>query len=192
MFENSLGGIDSATFNGTFSRTPEYEEQFALFDNVEMSYNVEKKGKNVQHTGFISRQAADWLQDMFGSLKKYAVDSGAMQQIIVESVTVKVDSNKDLIAFEFAFHPAEHNKFLSVERNYDDLPVPLHLVTPAGQLTELAPRLIEFPEIEMNADMLFPVQSPFEQKWYRISYQKLLEEILKNIAAVQELTWNNL
>lgn len=45
----------------------------------------------------------------------------------------------------------------------------------------LAPRLVEFPDAEINGELLFPVQSPWSQEWKKLSYQQLISEIDKTI-----------
>jgi len=194
LFENSLGGMDSVIFDGSFTRTPEYEEEVGLLEDIESGYYISKKDNISQNTGYISRYSSEWLQEMFGSLKKYIVQDGALQQVIIDSIDSSVDSENDLIAFEFTYRPAQTTPYLALERNYENLPELLDITGPDEQLFFLAPRLIEFPEAKITDEMLFPVQSPFEQKWHRINYAKLKEDILKDVetAGISGITWSEI
>jgi hypothetical protein len=67
----------------------------------------------------------------------------------------------------------------------------MEILSPGMELSTLAPRLIEFGEIVLDDGTLIPVQSPFEQKWYRLSYSRLLEDIINRVN-VSVLEWINI
>jgi hypothetical protein len=193
IFENSLGGLDTVTFDGRKTSKPEFEEKTARYENIEIGYDVVQKDITAHQTGYITRYEALWLRDLFGSMRKYHAVNGTVEIIITESVAYKTDSDNDLIGFEWSYRTAKEPQYMAIERNFNQPSELLEVITPDSKKYYIVPRLLDFQEAAINDNMLFPVQSPFEQKWYRLSYGTLINRIQTDLnIAASEPDWNEL
>jgi hypothetical protein len=118
-FENSLGGFDTVRCTGEAKTTPEYTPATAIINDTESAYRIDKKDARTQNTGWISKEAAQWLQDMFASRKvyRYDTDAGAWEPVIMdENPTAETSTREDMVAFEFTCRPALDKPYLVLHR----------------------------------------------------------------------------
>jgi hypothetical protein len=123
-FENSRGGFDTACCTGEAKTTPEYAPSTAMIDDAELAYRIDKKDIRTQNTGWLSKEAAIWLQDMFASRKIYRFDNeaGQWQHVILNENPIAETSNrKGETAFEFTYRPAVDKPYLSIRRTKQTL-----------------------------------------------------------------------
>ena len=116
-FENSLGGLDALRCTGEAKTTPEYTPATAIINDRETAYRIDKKDVRAQNTGWLSKQAARWLQDMFVSRKTYILENNRWLPIILdENPAAETSTREDLTAFEFTCRPAEDKPYLAIQR----------------------------------------------------------------------------
>ncbi len=181
-FDNSLGGIDTLRATGELKAHPEYTSETALMGDTEESFSIEKKDVKTQNTGWLTKAAAAWLQDMFSSLRVLHHSAGALQAVVVENVTAETSTEEHLTAFEFDYRPAVASPYLNVVRNHAALAEPLQIVSPDSGLFFLAPRLIDFPDIVLGENTIIPVQSAFSETWFRTSYGGMMQDLMARVA----------
>jgi len=180
VFENSLGGLDTAVMNGESIFSPEMEHSEGLYDDIAQQLDGTVTRLFEKNTGWKSKSEADWLFDFFNSLSRYKVAEGTLRRITIKESSVSDSSQEDLKSFTFVYRLAQDLGLLNIPRTMDPPPANLEILTPEG-LFFLAPRLNEFPQAEITPELLFPVQSPYTQEWKKISYQQLIDEIDKSI-----------
>jgi hypothetical protein len=116
-FENSLGGLDTVRCTGEAKTTPEYAPATAIINDSEFAYRVDKKNIKTQNTGWLSKAATIWLQDMFASRKTYLLENNRWLPIILdENPTAETSTLEDLTAFEFTYRPAYDKPYLAPGR----------------------------------------------------------------------------
>ena len=180
LFENSLGGLDTAVFNGALTFSPELEHTEGLYDDNSQQLETTFTRKYQQVTGNLSKVECSWIWDMFLSVSAYKLQSGTLRKITLIESSPERTSIEPLVSFPFIYRMSVDQGLQSVPRTMGTLPDNLEISTPE-QLFFLAPRLVEFPQAEISSELLFPVQSPYTQEWKKLSYQQLISEIDKNI-----------
>ena len=117
-FQNSLGGIDAIRCTGEAKHTPEYTSSTALMNEVEDTYNIEKKDLHAQNTGWLNKAAAAWLHDFFTAKQRYKYEEDTLQSVVIDEVTAETSTIEDLIAFEFTYRPAIASKYMKLTRDF--------------------------------------------------------------------------
>ena len=141
----------------------------------------------------MDERSAQWLDDMFNSYGCYVVEEGVVRPIVLDEATVSHNHTEQLHSFEFSYKLSDSSTLLNLPRA-EVLPGGLQIETP-DQLFFLAPRLVEFPEAELDDSLLFLVQSPYEQNWKKITAGTLissLQEYFENYSLTFAHTHNNL
>ena len=116
-FENGLGGLDTVYCDGETRNKPEYEIRTAVMSNKEVDYRTKKTDVVTQSTGYISREAAQWLQDFFVSTARYVRINGNRVPIVLTDVSGETNSGDDMIAFSFDYKLAETSDYLNLTRD---------------------------------------------------------------------------
>jgi hypothetical protein len=121
-FENSLGGFDTVRCTGEAKTFPEYTPATATINDRESVYRVDKKDARSQNTGWLSKEAAIWLQDMFACRKTYRYDAGEWSPVILdENPTAETSTREDLTAFEFTYRTAITDSGVVLKRLEDSV-----------------------------------------------------------------------
>jgi len=180
LFENSLGGIDTAVFAGESIFAPELTHTEGIYEEESEQLDDTVSRLYQKSTGWKSKGEAAWLWDFFRAIRKYKVDSGVIRKLTLKESEVTDSSSEDMKSFSFTYRIAADKGLLNIKRSTDPLPENLEITTPEG-LFFLAPRLVDFPQAEIVPELLFPVQSPYTEEWKTISYQQLINEIDKSI-----------
>ena len=193
VFENSLGGIDTAVMSGESTFEPEIEHSEGVYneENVQIEGNVTRLFS--KNTGWKSKVEADWLFDFFNSKNRYKVCSGELRKITLKESSITDSTQEDLKSFSFVYKLSQDLGLLNLSRSMDAPAANLEITTPAD-LFFLAPRLVDFPAAELEDTMLFPVQSPFSEVWKKLSwaaiwnflYDKLITSALGVMAHVHD------
>ncbi|MBE6224111.1 MAG: collagen-like protein [Bacteroidales bacterium] len=184
LFENTLGGIDSAVFTGENLIAPS-----TTFENVQYNDTLESASGTIdrtysQDTGYKSAREILWLKDFWNTKKAYAVEDGQMRSIVLTQSNVSVSNMESLNSFTFSYKYAEDRGFQNLAR-VETLAAPLEIKTP-DSLFFLAPRLSEFLEAELQDFLQIPVQSPYTESWYKITIGALKSYIqLYALEAIQ-------
>jgi hypothetical protein len=116
-FENSLGGFDTVRCTGEAKTLPEYTPATATINDRESVYRVDRKDARSQNTGWLSKEATQWLQDLFASRKTYQYNNGEWESIVLdENPTAETSTLEDLTAFEFTYRPAVNKIYASLNK----------------------------------------------------------------------------
>ena len=193
VFMNSLGGVDCAAFNGHNTYSPRHTYTNAQYSEESIAANIDTERSYTQSTGYVDERCARWLDDMFNSYGCYVVEEGVVRPIVLDEATVSHNHTEQLHSFEFSYKLSDSSTLLNLPRA-ETLPEGLQIETPT-QLFFLAPRLVEFPEAELDDSLLFLVQSPYEQNWKKITAGTLissLQEYFENYSLTFAHTHNNL
>ncbi len=193
VFMNSLGGVDCAAFNGHNTYSPRHTYTNAQYSEESIAANIDTERSYTQSTGYVDERCARWLDDMFNSYGCYVVEEGVVRPIVLDEATVSHNHTEQLHSFEFSYKLSDSSTLLNLPRA-EVLPEGLQIETP-DQLFFLAPRLVEFPEAELDDSLLFLVQSPYEQNWKKITAGTLissLQEYFENYSLTFAHTHNNL
>ena len=180
LFENSLGGLDSLRAYGALDDAPEYEHQIAQIEGVKIEYRVDTERRYTRNTGYLSPREAAWLQDMFGSLQKYAYTASGYYRIVFTDSDGSRSSQDIPSSYKFTYQFAEDSALLDLERR-DDLPSDLQLTAPDGELFYLPPRLAEFPALSLAPDVLLPAQEPHTERFGTVTCGGIIDKILTEL-----------
>lgn len=181
LFKNSLGGWDSVVFTGTIKNEASSDVKTFSQEDTTNEYQVDLAEKYSKNTGyFISDKHRIWIAEFFKTSERYFLSHrGYFEKLTVLSSTINSQKSNPS-SYNFTFSLSRSTKYLNLPR-VEAPEAPLQVVDPAGELFFLAPRLVEFPDAEINGELLFPVQSPWSQEWKKLSYQQLISEIDKTI-----------
>ena len=116
---NRLGGFDSWTFDGAYSRGQNQSK--ALYEkNLDYSFNiydsetginaVESKNTFASYSGLLSEGKRKWLEELYTSPEVYVVEGGNYVPILITDTQVKtVDDDKKLYQVKINFSYAYQN-----------------------------------------------------------------------------------
>ncbi len=175
VFENTLGGVDSVVFTGANVYTPQHTYTNAVYDELNCNLHTEQHGTYSQNSGYKTKREVLWLRDFFAMSSRYIVQEGILRPIVVDESTVSNSNMEQLHSFEFTYKLSDDTKYQNLAR-VDTLAAPIEITTP-DNLFFLAPRLAEFERISLDGSLLLPVQSPYLEKWYTISFGELISNI---------------
>ena len=179
IFENSVGGIDAVSFTGENSLEAETTHELATMGDDAIQSEQDLKQWRKQSTGFKSEYVAKWLQDFFRSNKRYVCENGDVIAIVLQSSSITDSSSEAVKEYSFLYRPADNRGLINISR---DAQMPERIEFPtAEQIFFLVPRLSDFTEATINPYLVIPVQSPYEDVWYRItvgSLQALMEKMV--------------
>ncbi len=168
IFENTLGGLDSVAFTGANTYAPEHTFGNVVYDECNSNAYIERAGAYSQNSGYKTKREALWLRDFFVMPNRYVVKDGVILPIVVDESSVSNSNMEQLHSFEFKYKLSDDSKYQNLAR-IETLAVPIEIPTP-DNLFFLAPRLAEFERTAPADALLIPVQSPYYEKWYTISY----------------------
>ncbi len=167
LFENTLGGIDSAVFTGAnvLAPTPSYVNM--QYDDAFVAGHNDIERTYTQNTGYKSARELLWLKDFWGAKVRYVVNDGAIDGIVLNESSISASNKDDLGSFSFTYKLSQDNGFQNLPR-VTVLAQPLEIATPE-EVFFLAPRLSEFLEAELQDFLQIPVQTPYTETWYKIT-----------------------
>lgn len=173
---NSLGGIDTFTFHGACTMAPEIEHQTAEASGhkIDITSSVERKWQ--QNTGFMTPQYTKWFFEFVSSGKQWAVIDGRTEDIVLDTSSLQLDDSENLQSCSFQFSLSEEGRLLNLSRVESSLPL-IEIASPDGEIFFLAPRLVDYPDADLDDSILFLVQSPYSQSWSKTSLGSLRQWI---------------
>lgn len=179
IFENSVGGMDAVSFTGNTNLEAETEHELAAMDDMSIQASQKMQQWLQQSTGYKSAYEAKWLQDFFTSPQRYVCKDGQIKEIVIQDSALSDSSSEAVKEYSFTYRYADDRGLLQLDR---DMAMPANIEFPtADQIFFLAPRLSDFSEAEINPFLVIPVQSPYEEVWYRISVgsiQTLMQQMV--------------
>lgn len=179
---NSLGGIDTFRFTGDLKFTPQIENSSVLLGDVLTADNPDTARVWSQNTGMLGSQQRPWVWELFRSSQVWHLRQGTMIPVVLKSSTLEDSKVEGLCSWSFEYSLSEDDGLLNIPRTAD-LPENIEIPAPDGGLFFLAPRLIEYPDAALDDSWLIPLQSGYEEKWYKISVGGLTRYILKEISS---------
>lgn len=181
LFENSLGGIDTAVMGGDTDFAMQLESEMILTDDS-ASDDITTQDKTYnKNTGNLTHYERKWILDFFVSKRRYKVVNGQLRAISIMSSDVQATLSENLHAFNFTYIFANATSFLNLQRR-DDLPAGIQISMP-DNVAFIEPRLNELPRLNLSDDILFPVQSPYAEKFGTTTWGAIRDAVEKKIAS---------
>lgn len=193
LFENSLGGIDTAVMSGESTFSPKIEHQEGSYQDEIIQIDSSITRNYEKNTGWKSKHEAEWLFDFFRAKNRFLLVAGDLKKIVIKESTIADSTMDDLKNYSFVYSFSSDLGLLNIARSMEAPPADLEISTP-DSLFFLAPRLVDFPAAELDDNLLFPVQSPFLTIWKKLSwgniwnfiYEKLLLSAVGLMAHVHD------
>ena len=182
LFENSLGGIDTFRAYGNAENTAKHTHNIAEIENVAEEYRVDTERLYKKNTGFLNENERRWLLDFFPSLGKYIYADESIRRIVVTDSDVVYQVRELPSSFSFTYKYADARPFLNLPRTQIPEKM-LDIKIPDVESFTIAPRLVEQQRLPLSGGALFPVQSPYSEKWATTTAAAVLEWISKEITA---------
>ena len=181
IFKNTLGGWDSVVFTGTLKNEGTSDVKTFAQEDTTSEYQVDIIEKYSKNTGlFLSEKHRQWILEFFKTKERFYLSHRAIYEQITVLASSLSSQKSNPSSYSLTFSLSRSTKFLNLSRT-ETPDLPLEIIDPEGELFFLAPRLVDFPQAEINPELLFAVQSPYTQEWKKISYQQLINEIDKSI-----------
>ena len=183
LFENSLGGIDTFRAYGNVENTAKHTHNIVEIENDAEEYRVDTVREFKKNTGFLSDQERKWLLDFFPSLGKYLYIGNHVRRIVVMESEVSWQEKELPSSYTFTYKYADARPYLNLKRTEQAEPHKLDIKIPDIGSFTIAPRLVELERLPLSGGALFPVQSPYADKWNVTTADAILAWISREITA---------
>ena len=175
LFENSLGGIDTFRAYGDAENIAKHTHNVAEIENDSEEYRVDTVREYKKNTGFLSKEERKWLLDFFPSLGKFLYTGNYVRRIVVTESDVSWQTKDLPSSYTFTYKYADARPYLNITRSEDAAPAMLDIKIPDVGSFTIAPRLVELERLPLSSGALFPVQSPYSDKWNITTAAAILE-----------------
>lgn len=175
LFENSLGGLDTFRAYGDAENTAKHTHNVAEIENDSEEYRVDTVREYKKNTGFLSKDERKWLLDFFPSLGKFLYTGNYVRRIVVTESDVSWQTKDLPSSYTFTYRYADARPYLNITRSEDAAPAMLDIKIPDVGSFTIAPRLVELERLPLSSGALFPVQSPYSDKWSITTTEAILE-----------------
>ena len=175
LFENSLGGLDTFRAYGDAENTAKHTHNVAEIENDSEEYRVDTVREYKKNTGFLSKEERKWLLDFFPSLGKFLYTGNYVRRIVVTESDVSWQTKDLPSSYTFTYRYADARPYLNITRSEDAAPAMLDIKIPDVGSFTIAPRLVELERLPLSSGALFPVQSPYSDKWNITTAEAILE-----------------
>ena len=183
LFENSLGGIDTFRAYGDAENTAKHTHNVAEIENESEEYRVDTVREYKKNTGFLSKEERKWLLDFFPSLGKFLYTGNYVRRIVVTESDVSWQTKDLPSSYTFTYRYADARPYLNITRSEDAAPAMLDIKIPDVGSFTIAPRLVELERLPLSSGALFPVQSPYSDKWNITTAEAILEWFSREVTA---------
>lgn len=184
LFENSLGGIDTFRAYGNEENTAKYTHNIAEIEDNTEEYRVDTTREFKKNTGLLSNEERKWLLDFFPSLGKFLWTGTHIRRIVVTESEVSWLTRELPSSFSFTYKYADARPYLNLTRTENDtIPNNLNIKIPDIGSFTIAPRLVELERLPLSGGALFPVQSPYADKWNITTADAILAWISREITS---------
>lgn len=183
LFENSLGGIDTFRAYGDAENTAKHTHNVAEIENDSEEYRVDTVREHKKNTGFLSKEERKWLLDFFPSLGKFLYTGNYVRRIVVTESDVSWQTKDLPSSYTFTYKYADARPYLNITRSEDAAPAMLDIKIPDVGSFTIAPRLVELERLPLSSGALFPVQSPYSDKWNITTAEAILEWFSREVTA---------
>lgn len=183
LFENSLGGIDTFRAYGDAENTAKHTHNVAEIENDSEEYRVDTVREYKKNTGFLSKEERKWLLDFFPSLGKFLYTGNYVRRIVVTESDVSWQTKDLPSSYTFTYKYADARPYLNITRSEDAAPAMFDIKIPDVGSFTIAPRLVELERLPLSSGALFPVQSPYSDKWNITTAEAILEWFSREVTA---------
>ena len=183
LFENSLGGTDTFRAYGDAENTAKHTHNVAEIENDSEEYRVDTVREHKKNTGFLSKEERKWLLDFFPSLGKFLYTGNYVRRIVVTESDVSWQTKDLPSSYTFTYKYADARPYLNITRSEDAAPAMLDIKIPDVGSFTIAPRLVELERLPLSSGALFPVQSPYSDKWNITTAEAILEWFSREVTA---------
>lgn len=183
LFENSLGGIDTFRAYGNAENTAKHTHNIVEIENDAEEYRVDTAREFKKNTGSLSDQERKWLLDFFPSLGKYLYIGNHVRRIVVTESEVSWQEKELPSSYTFTYKYADARPYLNLKRIEQATPHELEIKIPDIGSFTIAPRLVELERLPLSGGALFPVQSPYADKWNITTADAILAWISREITS---------
>ena len=183
LFENSLGGLDTFRAYGDAENTAKHTHNVAEIENDSEEYRVDTVREYKKNTGFLSKEERKWLLDFFPSLGKFLYTGNYVRRIVVTESDVSWQAKDLPSSYTFTYKYADARPYLNITRSEDAAPAMLDIKIPDVGSFTIAPRLVELERLPLSSGALFPVQSPYSDKWNITTAEAILEWFSREVTA---------
>jgi len=183
LFENSLGGIDTFRAYGDAENTAKHTHNVAEIENDSEEYRVDTVREYKKNTGFLSKEERKWLLDFFPSLGKFLYTGNYVRRIVVTESDVSWQTKDLPSSYTFTYKYADARPYLNITRSEDAAPAMLDIKIPDVGSFTIAPRLVELERLPLSSGALFPIQSPYSDKWNITTAEAILEWFSREVTA---------
>ena len=183
LFENSLGGIDTFRAYGDAENTAKHTHNVAEIESDSEEYRVDTVREYKKNTGFLSKEERKWLLDFFPSLGKFLYIGNYVRRIVVTESDVSWQTKDLPSSYTFTYKYADARPYLNITRSEDAAPAMLDIKIPDVGSFTIAPRLVELERLPLSSGALFPVQSPYSDKWNITTAEAILEWFSREVTA---------
>lgn len=183
LFENSLGGLDTFRAYGDTENTAKHTHNVAEIENDSEEYRVDTVREYKKNTGFLSKEERKWLLDFFPSLGKFLYTGNYVRRIVVTESDVSWQTKDLPSSYTFTYKYADARPYLNITRSEDAAPAMLDIKIPDVGSFTIAPRLVELERLPLSSGALFPVQSPYSDKWNITTAEAILEWFSREVTA---------
>ena len=183
LFEISLGGIDTFRAYGNAENTAKHTHNIVEIENDAEEYRVDTAREFKKNTGFLSDQERKWLLDFFPSLGKYLYIGNHVRRIVVIESEVSWQEKELPSSYTFTYKYADARPYLNLKRTEQAEPHKLDIKIPDIGSFTIAPRLVELERLPLSGGALFPVQSPYADKWNITTADAILAWISREITS---------
>lgn len=164
---NSVGGIDTYMFRGDMQMEAKAEHTNVVRSGALLSGVIDASRTYTVETGILSVYERKWVRDLLLSRQAWVLMEGSLREIVLLAPSLEASSYEDSSS-AVDFRLSEDDGFLNIPRS-DTLPEDISISGPEGEVFFLAPRLIDYPDAVLSETLIMPVQSPFEEKWNKMS-----------------------
>lgn len=183
LFENSLGGIDTFRAYGESENTARHTHNIVEIEDDSEEYRVDTIREYKKNTGLLSMSERKWLLDFFPSLGKYIYSRNHVRRIVVTDSDVSWKTSELPSSYTFTYRYADARPYLNITRSEEAAPDTLEIKIPDIGSFTIAPRLVELERLPLSGGALFPVQSPYSDKWNITSADALLAWFSQEVKA---------
>lgn len=164
---NSVGGIDTYMFRGDMQMEAKAEHTNVVRSGALLSGVIDASRTYTVETGILSVYERKWVRDLLLSRQAWVLMEGSLREIVLLDPSLEASSYEDSSS-AVDFRLSEDDGYLNIPRS-DTLPEDISISGPEGEVFFLAPRLIDYPDAVLSETLIMPVQSPFEEKWNKMS-----------------------
>ena len=181
LWENSLGGIDSARIFGKNSFSAKHTHEIAEIGGVDSEYNIELERITTKHTGPLDSHDKKWFLDFFVSKGKYVFAGSAIRKIVVTEDNVSFVEHDSINNYSFSYKYAESTPYLNLTKELNEIPVGMTMPVDGLPDFTLPPRIAEYSRVPVSEGVLLPCENPHSEKIGAVSIAAIRDFIVAGI-----------